>query len=234
MNCPRSFQEIFIEAAGTLDRMMLLYSVGVFRNEAVGYSTENLKSFLTSKLEGTSEEDKENVETAIRRLDGEQSNSGPDYSYRIPWESVSDLKDIEKVVIKTTAGDVELRLYTSETPGTVINFLKLAQEGYYDGVLFHRVVPNFVVQGGCKRGDGTSDAGYDIRSEFTSRKYETGTVGMASSGKDTEGTQFFFTHSPTPHLNGKYTAFGSVTSGMEVVEKLQVSDRIIGIERLSQ
>ncbi len=90
----------------------------------------------------------------------------------------------------------------------------------------HRVVPNFVMQAGCNRGDGYGSEAYSIRSEFSLRRYAEGSVGMASSGKDTEGTQWFITHSPTPHLDGGYTIFATVASGMDVVNKIEVGDRI--------
>ena len=94
----------------------------------------------------------------------------------------------------------------------------------------NRVVPNFVVQGGCPRGDGWGSEDYSIRSEFSMRRYTTGSVGMASAGKDTEGTQWFITHSPTPHLDGRYTIFAEVSHGMDVVDQLEVSDTILSVD----
>src|SRR5690606_34961517 len=97
---------------------------------------------------------------------------------------------------------------------------------YYDGTIFHRVVPNFVIQGGDPTGTGFGGPGNSIRSEISPFRFDKYIVGMASSGKDTEGSQFFITHSPQPHLDGKYTIFGSVTSGMDVVDKIQIGDYI--------
>jgi cyclophilin family peptidyl-prolyl cis-trans isomerase len=91
------------------------------------------------------------------------------------------------------------------------------------------VVPNFVIQGGCNRGDGFGSEDYSIRSEFNLRRYTEGSVGMASAGKDTEGTQWFITHSPTPHLDGRYTIFATVSKGMEVVHAMEVGDKIIDV-----
>jgi cyclophilin family peptidyl-prolyl cis-trans isomerase len=114
-----------------------------------------------------------------------------------------------------------------ESPFTCINFATLIRNGFFDGLSFHRVVPNFVIQGGDPRGDGWGGPGYSIRSEFGSEHYDEGTVGVASSGKDTEGCQWFVTHSKTPHLDGRYTIFGNIVSGMEVVNKIQVGDKIL-------
>jgi peptidyl-prolyl cis-trans isomerase B (cyclophilin B) len=106
----------------------------------------------------------------------------------------------------------------------VQNFVKLAQSGFYDGKTFHRVVPNFVVQGGCPIGNGWGNPGYSIRSEDGPLRFDRGMVGMATEGKDTGGCQFFITHSPQPHLDGRYTIFGKVVQGMDVVDQLRVDD----------
>lgn len=141
------------------------------------------------------------------------------------------LKDTTRVKMETIRGDVVMELYKNYAPFTVMSFLKLAiQRGFYRGLSFHRIVPNFVVQGGDPRGDGWGGPGYSIRSEFTPLTYETGMVGMASSGKDTEGSQFFITQSPQPHLDGRYTIFGKVISGMDVVNKIQLDDHIFDIK----
>ncbi len=121
-----------------------------------------------------------------------------------------------------------VRLETEEAPQTVQTIARLAEAGRYDGVPFHRVVPNFVVQGGdFASGDGFGGPGFTIRSELTLIPYLRGVIGMASAGKDTEGSQFFITHSMQPHLDGGYTAFGWVVEGMDVVDRLLVGDRIV-------
>ncbi len=136
-----------------------------------------------------------------------------------------------RVKIETIKGDIEAELYPEYAPFTVMSILKLAeQRGFYRGLSFHRVVPNFVVQGGDPRGDGWGGPGYSIRSEFSPLRYETGTLGIASAGKDTEGSQFFITQSPQPHLDGRYTIFGKVVSGMSVVNKILVDDHIYDIK----
>jgi peptidylprolyl isomerase len=129
-----------------------------------------------------------------------------------------------KALIKTNRGNIEFDLFAEEAPLTVWNFIQLAEKGFYDRLTFHRVVPNFVIQGGDPRGDAWGSPGYSIRSEFDKRPYVRGTVGMASAGKDTEGCQFFITHSAQPHLNGRYTVFGQVSAGMEVVDAIQEGD----------
>ena len=132
-------------------------------------------------------------------------------------------------VIRTNKGDIGIELFKDAAPLTVYNFIDLARAGFYDGLIFHRVVPNFVIQGGDPRGDGWGGPGYNIRSEFNNITYGRGSVGMASSGKDTEGSQFFITHSPQPHLDARYTNFGQVLSGMETVDEIVRGDTILGI-----
>jgi len=126
----------------------------------------------------------------------------------------------------TTKGQIEMELYFDVAPLTVLNFISLVKSSFYNGLTFHRVVPDFVVQGGDPRGDGSGGPSYYIRCEYSDEPLERGTVGMATSGKDTGGSQFFFTLSPQPHLNARYTAFGKVTSGMDIVDQLQIGDKI--------
>lgn len=153
------------------------------------------------------------------------------YNHPINW-SVYDAVDSTRInlVMETVKGTIKLQLFPIEAPGTVASFLQLSQDGFYTGTQFHRVVPNFVVQGGCPTGDGYGGPDYTIRSELSQLYYEgAGFVGMAHAGKDTEGSQFFITHSPTPHLDGKYTIFGRVTDGMDIVHRLQIGDDITRI-----
>ncbi|NMC21270.1 MAG: peptidylprolyl isomerase [Thermogutta sp.] len=132
-----------------------------------------------------------------------------------------------RVLLKTSKGDVVLELFENEAPNTVANFVQLVEQGFYNGLSFHRVIPGFVAQGGCPKGDGTGDPGYRFADECSgsnARRHYRGSLSMANSGPDTNGSQFFITYMPTPHLNGKHTVFGRVVSGMDVVEKLQVRD----------
>ncbi|RIW37302.1 peptidylprolyl isomerase [Bacillus salacetis] len=121
---------------------------------------------------------------------------------------------------------VEFDLFPNEAPGTVENFAKLAKEGFYDGLSFHRVIPGFVSQGGCPNGTGTGGPGYTIpcETEGNPHKHEAGSLSMAHAGKDTGGSQFFIVHEPQPHLNGVHTVFGKVTSGLETARNLRNGD----------
>lgn len=149
------------------------------------------------------------------------------FNHPIPWDLVAELPIVTKAEIVTSRGKINVELFTEAAPGTVMNFVQLARDRFYHGKNFHRVVPNFVIQGGCPRGDGYGSLDYSIRSELTPVYYnDEGYLGMASAGNHTEGTQWFITHSPTPHLDGNYTLFGKVTSGMDVVHAIQIGDEI--------
>ena len=145
----------------------------------------------------------------------------------IDWSYLRELGPHPRLVMETNRGMVTIELDTEQAPQTVQAITRFAQEGRYDGVPFHRVVPNFVVQGGdFARRDGFGGPGVFLRTEATRIGHRRGTIGMASAGKDTEGSQFFVPHSMQPHLDGSYTAFGRVTDGMDVVDRLRVDDRI--------
>jgi cyclophilin family peptidyl-prolyl cis-trans isomerase len=134
-----------------------------------------------------------------------------------------------QAVVTTTRGSFTMALFPDEAPLTVDNFVQLSRRGYYRGIVFHRVVPNFVIQDGDPRGDGNGGPGYAIRCEINEVTYDRGTVGMALSGKDTGGSQWFVTHAPQPHLDGGYTVFGQVISGMNVVDAIIRGDVIKSI-----
>ncbi|MDQ1590198.1 MAG: hypothetical protein QOG71_825 [Pyrinomonadaceae bacterium] len=131
--------------------------------------------------------------------------------------------------VNTDKGVFKLELLPDDAPLTVDNFVELARRGYFNNIAFHRVVPNFVIQGGDPRGDGNGGPGYQIRCEINATPYARGTVGMALSGKDTGGSQWFITHSPQPHLDGGYTVFARVVEGMETVDRITRGDRILAI-----
>jgi len=152
----------------------------------------------------------------------------PAFTHPIDWSELSDFSGRNPIVSLTTnRGVIRLELYPLLAPGSVINFLSLIRQGFYDGKVFHRTVPNFVVQGGCPRGDGYGSLDYAIRSELPPVYYhEEGMLGMASAGNHTEGTQFFITHSPTPHLDGQYTLFGKVIEGMEHLHAISIGDTL--------
>jgi peptidyl-prolyl cis-trans isomerase B (cyclophilin B) len=131
---------------------------------------------------------------------------------------------MKKAVIETDKGNIELTLFENEAPNTVANFEKLANTGFYNGLTFHRVIPDFVIQGGCPKGNGTGGPGYTIKCEINPHKHGKGALSMAHAGKDTGGSQFFITHSPQPHLDGVHTVFGKVVKGMEVVNAIEPGD----------
>ena len=135
-----------------------------------------------------------------------------------------------RAFIHTRHGAVEIHLDVVEAPLTTASFVDLARAGFYDGLVFHRVEPGFVVQGGCPRGDGNGGPGYAVRCEITRRPYGRGAVGMALSGKDTGGSQFFITLSPQPRLDGGFTLFGQVVAGMDVVDRIRPGDVIERVE----
>jgi cyclophilin family peptidyl-prolyl cis-trans isomerase/HEAT repeat protein len=132
-------------------------------------------------------------------------------------------------VINTSKGEIQIELYYHAAPKTVVNFVKLATSGFYSNRVWHRVIPDFVIQDGCPRGDGWGGPGYEIRCEYNDLPYLKGSVGMATSGKDTGGSQYFICQSPQPHLNGRYTLFGQVIAGMDVVERIEVGDTVRSI-----
>jgi cyclophilin family peptidyl-prolyl cis-trans isomerase/HEAT repeat protein len=132
--------------------------------------------------------------------------------------------------INTVRGPIKLELFGGDAPITVWNFLSLARSGYYRNTRFHRVVPNFVAQDGDPRDDGNGGPGYAIRDEMNRHRYERGAVGMALSGPDTGGSQYFITHSPQPHLDGHYTVFGRVTGGYDVLDRLVQGDLITRVD----
>jgi peptidyl-prolyl cis-trans isomerase B (cyclophilin B) len=132
------------------------------------------------------------------------------------------------ITIETNKGIIELELYPDKTPLTVANFINLAERGYYDGLQFHRVIPDFMIQGGCPQGTGTGGPGYQFKDEIVSTlKHDSpGILSMANAGPGTNGSQFFITHVPTPWLDGKHTVFGKVTQGQAVVDSIKGGDTI--------
>lgn len=145
-------------------------------------------------------------------------------------ESVKDIR----VVMHTDKGDIEATLYASKTPIAVANFLNLAQKKFYNGLTFHRVIPDFMIQGGDPLGTGTGDPGYKFEDEFVPSLRFTvpGLWAMANSGPGTNGSQFFITHVPTAHLNDRHTIFGETTKGQDVINKIEKGDKIKSIDIL--
>jgi cyclophilin family peptidyl-prolyl cis-trans isomerase len=165
--------------------------------------------------------------------------SGPNYlneveNQREVWkveaqlrEAEAEADDLPRVRLTTSAGEIVIELFENEAPGAVGNFISLVEQGFYDGLVFHRVLPAFMAQGGCPEGTGTGGPGYNIYCEChedNHRKHFAGTLSMAHAGKDTGGSQFFLTFVPTPFLNGRHTAFGRVITGMDVLPEIQRID----------
>lgn len=130
-----------------------------------------------------------------------------------------------KAIIKTNKGDIHIDFFDKDAPGTVANFVKLAESGFYNGLSFHRVISNFMIQGGCPRGDGTGGPGYSIKCEINPNKHLAGSLSMAHRGKNTGGSQFFICHSSQPHLDGVHTVFGR-TQDMAVVNAIRGGDKM--------
>lgn len=139
-----------------------------------------------------------------------------------------------KAELEIKQGTLEIELYEDDAPGTVENFVSLAKKGFYDGLTFHRVIPDFVVQGGCPKGDGTGGPGYTIDCELDGEKqyHERGVLSMAHAGRDTGGSQFFICHSRknTGHLDGNHTVFGKVVENTDLIDEIKANDEIISVK----
>ena len=154
-----------------------------------------------------------------------------DKQWNIPPQMTIDPKKNYTATMETSKGTIEIELFAKDAPKTVNNFVFLAREGFYDGVTFHRVIPNFMIQGGDPTGSGRGGPGYKFEDEVRTNpnKHGTGSLSMANAGPNTNGSQFFITHSPQPHLDGKHTVFGKVTSGMDVVNAIRQGDVITSV-----
>ena len=143
---------------------------------------------------------------------------------------------LPKIEIQTSKGPIKIELFEDDAPNTVGNMISLIEKGFYDGLVFHRVIPNFMIQGGCPLGTGTGDPGYRFDDEFRSNRCHDGPgiLSMANAGPATNGSQFFITHSAQPHLDGKHTVFGKVIDGQEVVDEVQQGDVIERITILNK
>ncbi len=131
--------------------------------------------------------------------------------------------------IETGKGKIVLELFASDVPVTVNNFVFLAGEGFYNGTTFHRIIPGFMAQGGDPTGTGSGGPGYKFADEFTEHTHSAGAISMANAGPNTNGSQFFITYDPQPHLNGKHSVFGQLTSGMDVLKTIENGEVIVGI-----
>lgn len=141
---------------------------------------------------------------------------------------------MQKATIKTEKGDMTVEFFPEDAPGTVKNFVELSEKGYYDGLTFHRVIDDFVIQGGCPKGDGTGGPGYTIDCELDgdNQYHDRGVLSMAHAGRDTGGSQFFICHNRknTSHLDRRHTVFGKVVEGLDVIDEIKAGDKIEKIE----
>ncbi len=133
---------------------------------------------------------------------------------------------MKKAVMETEKGNIVIELFEKDAPNTVDNFETLINKGFYNGLTFHRVVPNFVIQGGCPDGTGTGGPGYTIKCEINPNKHLRGSLSMAHAGRNTGGSQFFICHESLPHLDGKHTVFGRVIEGIDVVDQIKQGDKM--------
>ena len=156
--------------------------------------------------------------------------------YDAPPAMQIDAEKTYRATITTDRGDIVLELYPEHAPKTVNNFVTLAKDGFYDGIVFHRVIPNFMIQGGDPTGTGRGGPGYKFGDEFQGNplRHERGVISMANAGPNTNGSQFFITHGPQPHLDGRHTVFGRVVEGQDVVDAVRQGDTMqsVTIEEL--
>ena len=151
------------------------------------------------------------------------------------WDAAPEMQiDVNKnysVSVETEKGTMEIELFAKDAPMTVNNFIFLAREGFYDGVSFHRVIPNFMIQGGDPTGSGSGGPGYRFADEFDGNpnRHETGSLSMANAGPATNGSQFFICHGPQPHLDGKHTVFGKITSDQAIVDSIAQGDSMVKV-----
>ncbi len=151
------------------------------------------------------------------------------------WDNLPEMQiDTDsdyRVSMETSKGNIEIELYASAAPITVNNFIFLINEGFYNGVSFHRVIADFVIQGGDPTGTGTGGPGYRFQDEFDNNpnRHERGSLSMANAGPGTNGSQFFICHSPQSHLDGRHTVFGKVTEGLDIVDQIEAGDEMIKV-----
>ncbi len=233
----QEFAETFKKAVASGDVALVGIAAGIIRDPKLNYKTlYKDHTFLTQAQQKLvlprDMETNIELQKTIDYLSGKTTTSQPQnpFTHPIDWALVQTIAADQQALIRTAKGDIVLQLFVEDAPGSVANFVELANKNFFDSLYFHRVVPNFVAQGGDKRGDGWGSSDYSIRSEFAPLNYLEGYVGMASAGKDTESNQWFITHSPTPHLDGRYTIFAKVIQGMDVVHQLKVGDQIIAVE----
>jgi len=213
-----------------------ILDVTTYKSTNISEDIELLESALNSMRLPRDIESYTSLLKAIRYLENKPVSGQlqPEFNNPIDWDLALRIPNNQQVKFHTDKGDIIVELWVEEAPGSVTQFVKLIKDDFYANKKLHRVVPGFVIQDGCPRGDGFGSTMETVRSEFSrNTKFEEGTIGFASAGEDTESCQWFITHTRTPHLNGRYTAFGRVVKGMEVVHELLLGDGIKSIELLA-
>jgi len=237
-NLTEEFALIFKNAIQSQDVALITMAASILQDKDLDFRTQYSNTYFLTQALHNCEMPKDieayrELNKAIEFINGAKSTNTEDIvCQHIEWSLVTSISPEQKAIIKTTKGDITLKLNVNESPIAVANFVKLVKEKYYNGSIFHRVVPNFVIQDGCIRGDGWGAENYTLSSEFSPSYYEEGSVGMASSGKDTESVQWFITQYPTANLDGRYTIFATVVDGLEIIHLIEIGDQIISIEIL--
>jgi cyclophilin family peptidyl-prolyl cis-trans isomerase/HEAT repeat protein len=239
------FKDIILECIATYDVSLVALGAAYLRDSTLLGSSKSVLSFPSADVKFLEDamskmrlprdiESYTELLKTMRFLEGKtvEGELKPDFNHPIDWDLVERIPVNQHISIVTDLGTIEAELWVNDAPGTVANFVKLIQDQFYTNKRLHRVVPGFVIQDGCPRGDGFGSTMQTIRSEFTTRNFDEGVLGMASAGPDTESCQWFITHTRTPHLNGRYTAFGKVTKGMDIVHRLEIGAKILRIELL--
>jgi cyclophilin family peptidyl-prolyl cis-trans isomerase len=231
------FSPMLIEAFNSGDPGLISAASDAISNSTLDFSEEfrdgaNIKNARSKLKLPRDTEASIALDKLEAKVKGKSYKSSPlNFNNPINWETFDELKDSINVVVSTSKGEFELLLYKKSAPGTVTSFVKQAKSGFFNNKVFHRIVPNFVIQTGCPRGDGYGSPDFTIRTEISTLQYnDEGWLGMASAGRDTESSQWFITLSPTPHLDGNYTIFGRVIKGMEVIRNIDMGDKINSIK----
>ncbi|MEN8118999.1 MAG: peptidylprolyl isomerase [Bacteroidota bacterium] len=234
------FATIFKDAILSGDVAMISIASGAIRNPELNLKSEyeNI-DFLTQAISNCELprqiEAYIELQKTIDYINGTETATLPEIQYKkLNWDEITKIKPDQKIEIITSKGNFMIQLNVEDNPATVAAIIELIKGDFYKNKHIHRVVPNFVIQDGCPRGDGWGSPDFSIKSEFYNSYYEEGSFGMASAGKDTESSQWFVTHSPTPHLDGRYTMFGKVVEGLEVVHKIEVGDEIKNIRLIEE
>jgi peptidylprolyl isomerase len=200
-----------------------------FINEFGELKTKDAENILKENLKSVNYDICKASANALKKITGKEYTFKTKPKTDYDWDFINKLNQKKYATVTTNKGKIKFMMIPEAASFTVQNFVKLAEKKFYDNTVFHRIVPNFVIQGGDPQNNGYGGPEFSIRSEFSDYFFMPGAVGMASDGKDTEGSQFFIMHSPHFHLDGKYTLFGIVTEGQDVVDHIMAYDKIESI-----